>query len=348
MKKSLLALTLTAALFSCKKDIEQKTITATDNSGNGFIKGQLMKTIITPNGNGAWTNNTKVPAAGVNITARVATNGGNGIYPSSNYNSTEVFSGTTDANGWYNIAVKSNGTSNGVQAQVFVEGFNGTQDTLINGTTKVGRLCNYFGQSTFTQVYKGQTAFPWNNTFTWSFNNGNMTVVTDINNPTANNLGTAIVTGSVNMSFVRQSITVVSGTPQAAVYSNTNVPVPDGTKVYCTLTNDPLTLSPKVYQVSTTAGTYTFNLNTVNAGTPGFNQNSTIWVSDLVKSRDTVKVTVVMTGTTFVSSSTAAPVAGETGVYDASGLGQNHNSLFSNENRNSINFTYAAGNFQPN
>ena len=47
MKKSLLALTLTAALFSCKKDIEQKSITATDLSGNGWVKGSVEKTIIT-------------------------------------------------------------------------------------------------------------------------------------------------------------------------------------------------------------------------------------------------------------------------------------------------------------
>ena len=342
MKKSILALTLTAALFSCKKDIEQKTITATDISGNGFIKGSVEKTIITPNG-GVWTNNTKIPASGVNVTVRVSTQQ---IYPNSNYNSTEVFSGTTDANGYYSIAVKSNGTSNGVTASVFVEGFVGTQDTLINGVTKTGRSCNYFGSNQNTQIYKGQTN--WWNPSVWSFGNGNMTVHADLTNPNANVLGTAIVSGSVNLAYIRQAITVVSGTPGAPAYTETNVPVPDGSRVYCTLTQDPLTLTPRVYQVSTTAGTYTFNLNTVNAGTPGFAQNSVIWVSDVVKSRDTVKVTTVMTGTVFVSTSTAAPVAGKTGVYSGNTLNQNVNGLFSNENRNAINFTYSQFEFTAN
>ncbi|HRH10324.1 MAG TPA: hypothetical protein PLU73_02365 [Bacteroidia bacterium] len=345
MKKSLLALTLTAALFSCKKDIEQKSLDATDITGTGWVKGNLQKTIITPS-NGSWNNDTKVAAAGVNIQVRVATNGGNGIYPNSNYASTEVFTGQTDANGNFAIAVKSNGTSNGVSANIIIEGWQGTQDTLINGVTKVGRLCNYFGTSNNVTVYKGQATW-WNGINRWSFNVGNMSVVNDNNNPTSPNLGTAIVTGSVGYTVWQSSVNVISGTVQPAAITNTYVmKSPVGTKVYATFSNDPLTLSPKPYQATTDAnGSYTFNFATVNAGTPGFGQSASIWVSDLQATRDTMKITSVYTGTTFVSTSTAI-ATGKAGVYD--GFNNNQGSLFSNEVRNAVNFVHGFFSFTAN
>lgn len=348
MKKSLLALTLTAALFSCKKDIEQKSLEATDITGTGWVKGNLQKTIITPNGGGGWTNQTKVAAAGVNIQVRVATNGGNGIYPNSNYAATEVFTGQTDANGNYAIAVKTNGTNSGVNANIIVEGFQGTQDTLINGVTKVGRLCNYFGYSNNVTVYKGQATW-WNNMPTWQlgFGNNNMSVVNDNNNPTSSNLGTAVVTGSVGYTVWQSSLTVVSGTPGAPAITNTAVLTANaGTKIYATFSNDPLTLSPKMYETSTAAnGTYTFNFATVNNGTPGFAQNATIWIADYNTTRDTVKITSVYTGTTFVSTSTAM-ATGKSGTYN--GFNMNQNSLFSNEVRNANNFIFSFGSFTAN
>jgi len=345
MKKSLLALTLTAALFSCKKDIEQKSLEATDITGTGYVKGNLQKTVIAPNGGGGWNNDTKVAAAGVNISVRVATNGFNGIYPNSNYASTEVFSGTTDANGNFNIAVKTNGTTNGVNAQVFVEGWQGTQDTIINGVTKTGRLCNYFGITANLGVFKGQSSYL--NLNRWSFNVGNMSVVNDNNNPTSSNLGTAVVTGSVGYTVWQSSVNVISGTVQPAAITNTYVmKSPVGTKVYATFSNDPLTLSPKPYQATTDAnGSYIFNFATVNAGTPGFGQSASIWVSDLQATRDTMKITSVYTGTTFVSTSTAI-ATGRAGVYD--GFNNNQGSLFSNEVRNAVNFVHGFFSFTAN
>lgn len=345
MKKSLLALTLTAALFSCKKDIEQKSLEATDITGNGYVKGNLQKTIITPNGGGGWNNDTRVAAAGVNISIRVATNGFNGIYPNSNYVSSEIFSGTTDANGNFNIAVKSNGTTNGVNGTVFIEGWQGTQDTLINGVTKVGRLCNYFGTTANVAVFKGQSSYV--NFNRWSFNQGNMSVVNDLNNPNSSSLGTAIVTGSVGYTVWQSSLTVVSGTPGAPAITNTAVLTANaGTKIYATFSNDPLTLSPKMYETSTAAnGTYTFNFATVNNGTPGFAQNATIWIADYNTTRDTVKITSVYTGTTFVSTSTAM-ATGKSGTYN--GFNMNQNGLFSNEVRNANNFIFPFGNFTAN
>lgn len=350
MKKSLLALTLTAALFSCKKEIEQKSLSSEDISGDGWVKGNLQKTVITPVAGGAgWTNTVKVPAAGVNITIRVATNGANGIYPNSSYASTQVFTGTTDANGNYAIAVKSSGTGAGVAAAVSVEGFVGTQDTIINGVTKTGRTCQYIGQSSNVTVWKGQTT--WYSPNTWSFANNNMNVVVDIQNPNAVNIGTAVVTGSVSKSFIRWLTTIQTATPTSTVsaQSNTNVPVSGG-RVYLTLDVDPLTLSTKVYQTTTdAAGQYTFNVSTVNPGTPGYTQNSTVWVSDMVGTRDTVKVTVTMNGTATISNVTATPfTTGQAGVYSGNTLNQAQNALFSNEVRNAVNINYNSGTFTPN
>jgi len=351
MKKSLLALTLTAALFSCKKDIEQKTLEAKDISGNGWVKGNLQKTIITPNGGNPaqWTNTTKVPAVGVNITVRVATNGVDGIYPNSNYVSTEVFTGSTDANGNYAIGVKSNGTGAGVLATVLVEGFTGTQDTLINGTTKTGKWCAYIGSSSpaGTRVWKGQTT--WWNPNTWSFPNGNMTVIADITNPTGNNIGSAIITGSIAHSFVRSASTNNNGTITVAPPTSTDVPVPDGTKVWYTFDVDPLTLSTKVYQTTTSAGNYTFNVSTVNVGTTGFNQNGTVWLSDLTGTRDTVKCLTTITGTVVGVQTTATPfTTGKPGVWNAAGITSFQNALFSNEVRNAVNLTYNQASFTAN
>ena len=351
MKKSLLALTLTAALFSCKKDIEQKSLEATDITGMGWVKGTLRKTIITPNGGAGWTSDTKVPAAGVNVSVRVNKNGTFGIYPTSNQSGVEVFNGVTDANGNYAIAVKSNGTSNGVTALVLIEGFQGTQDTLINGVTKTGRLCNYFGMWQNMTVFKGQTTY-WNNNTNniseWAFYNGNMTVVNDNNNPTTNNIGTAQITGSVTFGVWTSSTNVVSGTVQpAAVNNNGLITAPAGTKVYYTFSTDPISLSTKVYETALAAnGTYTFDVQTVKANTPGFGQNGTLWIQDLRQSRDTIKVTSIYTGTTFVSSSTViAP--GKTGVYNAgpSNPFSNQNGLFNGEIRNGVNYNYNFGDF---
>ena len=46
------------------------------------------------------------------------------------------YTGTTDANGNYAINVKSN--SQGVAAMITIDGFTGTQDTIINNVTKTG------------------------------------------------------------------------------------------------------------------------------------------------------------------------------------------------------------------
>lgn len=350
MKKSLLALSLTTLVFaSCKKDIDQKSITTNETVGTGYVKGNLTKTIITPAGPNNWNNNTTVGAAGVNIAVRVAKNGANGLYPNSSIQGTDVYTGTTDANGNFNIAVKSNGRNGGVSADVMVEGWQATMDTVVNGVTKTGRLSNYFGAEQTVQVYVGQSTFV--NFNTWSMGNGNVTIVNDVNNPGTINQGTATITGSVNISHVRQMVTVVSGTPGAPVISNTQVPAPAGTKVYCTFNSDPTTFSTKVYQTTLDANAgYSFNIATVAMGTPGFNQNATVWVADFAATRDTVKVTTTMTGTVFVSSTTVV-ATGIPGIWNTSGTQNPINGLYNGELRNGGqggNFSFAAGSFSGN
>ena len=141
-----------------------------------------------------------------------------------------------------------------------------------------------------------------------------------------------MVTGSVGVSFVKASI---NGT-NAPVYSTTIVPVPNA-NVYMNLNIDPTTMATKQYMTTTDAsGNYTIVVSTVKSGTPGFNQNALIWVSDRAATRDTVKV---------VNNNTVNPyTTGPSGVYNAVNAIQL--GLFNTEIRNAVNLTY--GSFTPN
>jgi hypothetical protein len=317
MKKSLLALSLTALLFSCKKETTNPEFTATDMTGTGWLSGYASKTVITPNGTGGWTNTSRVPAQGVNVTVRVAKNQ---LYPASNAAGADVYSGTTDANGYYKIAIKSN--ASGVVGNVVIDGFYATQDTVINGVKKAGLWNTWTGLSTTRNIFIGQTT-----NLDHTFNATNPT-----SNPNNINIGSAIVTGSVSMNF---AMTTKTGT-NPAVPGTTNVPVPSGTKVYLDFTMDPTILAVKKYETTTdAAGSYTFNLATVAAGTTGFPQNATIWIADYARSRDTIKI-VVGTATTTVP--------GLNGVFNNTSTTQN--GVFNSEIRNAVNLNYGA--FTPN
>jgi hypothetical protein len=361
MKKSLLALSLTALLFSCKKDITQKSITAQEIVGTGYVKGQLTKQIIVSNttnganpftsGNG-WSN-ARVPAAGVNVTVRVAKSGNNGLYPNSQVQGTDVYTGTTDANGNFNIAVKSNGANQGVNAQILVEAFQGTMDSTYNGSTKTGRLCNYFGWSTNAQVYVGQSTYvngPFGANTTWIFGN-NMLNAVDPANPNTNStpfiLGTAVISGTaqINVPTSTKTGTAAPATITVSTISNTNIPAPAGLKVYCTFNNDPSTLGTKVYQTTTDAvGGYTFNIATLASGNPfwGPNQNYTVWFADFSGTRDTLKLYNNTVTTVSLSTST-----GLAGAWLVSGYTATGNGLWNNEIRNATNFNFN-GYFQAN
>ena len=321
MKKSLLALSLTALLFaSCKKDKPTTDFTATDVTGTSMVKGNVNKNVITPNGSGGWISSSRINMAGVVVTIKVNKGGSGGLYPNAVANGADVYSGTTDANGNYAINVKSN--SNGVSALITIDGFTGTQDTVINGVTKPGLYATYVGTSTTRNLFMGQ-----NTTFDHNFTASNVS-----SNPNIITIGSAVVTGSIGMQFVLKSRATATS---AAVFGTTVVPVPAGTKVYLDFDKDPTVLAIKRYETTTDAsGNYTFNLATVSSTATGFNQDADLWVADYSRTRDTVLV--VGTGTAAISG--GANITGKAGVYN-----QNTNftgGVYTSEIRNAINMSY--------
>ncbi len=316
MKKSLLALSLTALLFaSCKKDKKTTDFTATDVTGTSMVKGNVNKNVITPNGGGGWINTNRVNVAGVVVTIKVNKGGAGGLYPNAVANGADVYSGTTDANGNYAINVKSN--SNGVSALITIDGFTGTQDTIVNNATKMGLYATYVGTSTTRNLFMGQ-----NQQFDYNFTASNVS-----SNPNLIMTGTAIISGSININFVRKTVT---GTVTA--FSFTNLAVPANTPVYLSFDMDPSQLAPKMYQTTTAAnGTYTFSgISTVPSGTSGFSQNATIWINDYATGRDTANYN----GVNFISIT-----PGLQGVYNKV-TNASQTGVFSTEIRNAVNLTY--------
>ncbi|MDO8998909.1 MAG: hypothetical protein Q7W45_04015 [Bacteroidota bacterium] len=316
MKKSILALSITLALFSCKKKETTTDFTATDVTGTSVVKGNVNKNVITPNGVGAWTNTSRINMAGVVVTIKVNKGGAQGLYPNSTANGADVYSGTTDANGNYAISVKSNAT--GVSALITIDGFTGTQDTIINSVVKTGLYATYFGTSTTRTLFMGQ-----NTTFDHNFTATNVS-----SNPNNITIGTAQLSGSISMNM---ALTTKTGTnPIINIPTGTNVAVPAGITVYMSLDKDPTTLVAKLYTATTdAAGRYSFTFPTVAASTPGFFQNATIWVADHAANRDTLRI---------VNGSNAPTTAGPSGVFNNSST--NQGGLFNNENRNATNFSF--------
>jgi hypothetical protein len=311
MKKSLLALSLTALLFSCKKETTTD-FTATDVTGTTTVKGTCTKNIITPNGFGGWQNNSRVPAAGVLVQIKVNKNN---LYPNSIAQGADVYSATTDANGNWSMNVKSNAT--GVTAYMTIAGFNSTLDTLINGVTKTGLYANYFGTTSSFNCFMG-TTFEWG---TYGFNASNLS-----SNPNNIMIGSASISGSVSANHI---LSTTTGT-NPAVISTTNMAVPAGITVYMSIDKDPTLLATKNYTTTTDAnGRYSFNFPTVASGTSGFNQNATIWVADYATTRDTVRV---------VNGNNAPTITGRAGVFG--NVSTNQNGVYNNEIRNATNMNY--------
>lgn len=315
MKKSLLALSLTALFFSCKK--EKTEFTATDVTGNAVITGVCTKNVITPSTGtlGVWTTTARIPAAGVQVQVTVNKNS---LYPNSIAQGADVYSTSTDANGKYSLSVKANAT--GVNALFTIVGFNGTQDTIINGTKKAGLYANYFGtQYNINAIRMGATY----DQGVYNFIASNLST-----NPNNILVGTAVVSGSVSINHV---LTTKTGTAlPTSVPGGTNIAVPAGLTVYLSLDKDPTTLAPKMYTTQTDAnGRYSFTLNTVNSGTSGFNQNASIWVADYATTRDTVRI---------VDGNNAPTVTGRAGVFNS--ISTNQNGVYTNEIRNATNLNY--------
>lgn len=307
MKKSILFLALATTLFSCKKD-ETTEFKPTDVTGTSIVKGNVTKNIITPNGFGGWTTSSRIPAAGVAVSVKVNKNS---LYPNSTAQGADVYSGTTDANGNYAITIKSN--ANGVSAAVNIDGFTSTLDTLVNGVIKAGLLSNYVGTTQNRTVIMGQNSQVDHSFFA--------NVVTS--NPNNNlKIGTATITGSLAVNFVRE---ILTGT--VVSITSTNVPVA-GRTVYCNFSNDPNSLATRQYTATTDAnGYYTFNLTTVESGVSGFNQTANIFITDFATTRDTIKANNTIK-------------TGKAGVY--SGSSQFEFNVYNNNIRNAVHFFYSS------
>jgi hypothetical protein len=267
-----LLLLFSAALLTftaCKKE-EPEPFKATDVTGTTVVKGNITKNIITPNGNGGWLSTGRIPAQSVNVSVKVNKNS---LYPNSSAQGADVYSAVTDDKGNFSITVKTNAA--GVAAQVTVDGFSGTLDTLINGNFKTGLLSTYSGISFNTTLVMGQ-----NFTYNYAFTASNSQT-----NPNNIVIGNAVITGSVGLSLIKeiQTGTLVSLTTAYVPLTNY--------KVYLSLDKDPTTQTTRQYEVNTDGnGRFSFNLETVKQGTNGFPQNVTLWVNDLAATRDTVKL----------------------------------------------------------
>ena len=197
MKKTIILLSATAILFSCKKDDAINNFTQTDVTGTTILKGNINKNIITPNGNGSWKVDSKIPAVGISISIKVNKNS---LYPNSNAQGADVYTVTTNDKGDYSIAIKSNAT--GVAALISIDGFTSTLDTLINGTTKKGFYASYKDTTINRTLFMGQSS-----QLNYNFRNSNV-----ITNPNDIIFGSAVITGSVGVVFWKQVKTVVSTT----------------------------------------------------------------------------------------------------------------------------------------
>lgn len=261
-----------ALTAGCKKKEEPVPFTATDVTGTTVVKGTVSKSVITPDGSGGWTSSSGASAAapGVNVNITVKKSS---LYPNSNAQGADVYSAKTDSAGNFSIPVKSN--AGGVTANITIEGYSATLDTVVNGQTKKGLLTAFEGTNMQLTLVMGQTQQV----------NHRLTVQNIATNPNTLKTGTAMVTGSVSISLIEETMT---GT--LVSYSPVNIAPPAGHKVYLRLTNDPISGAEKTYETTTDAnGVYSFQISTVESGSAGFPQNATIWINDYAATRDTLK-----------------------------------------------------------
>ncbi|MBX3163008.1 MAG: hypothetical protein KF900_00890 [Bacteroidetes bacterium] len=304
MKKSILILSLTAAMFSCKKT-EKTEFTPTDVTGNSVVRGKVTKEVIIPNGSANWSNST-VGAAGVkvNVTIRKSS-----LYPNSNAQGADVYSTTTDSLGNYAITVKSNAA--GVNASISFDGFISTLDTVINGVTKTGLSASYSGNVQNRTLIMGQSAqVDYNSNATTAANPNNIKI------------GTATVTGSLGIRHYTRGTEASTST----IVFDTTIALANRV-VYLDFSKDPTLLTTKTYTTTTDAnGKFTFNVSTVASGTSGFNaQNATIWIPDMIATRDTLKAP-------------SSRVTGKSGVFNKTTLGVNGIYTGDIKNANYINY----------
>jgi hypothetical protein len=269
---------------------------------------------LTPNFGNPGVNDLYVPAEGVNVTVRVKKYGNNGLYPAVSETQRpdgyDSYTATTDANGRYSITVKSNGL--GVQAIVSTNEFTGTKDTIMGTVVKTGLLSKYDATSQSLIVAKGVNV-------DYSREVDGNTLV---GAPNVINAGTAIITGTVGIGYIKKRTGFTLDTTLALA----------GATVYFEYDRDPVTLQKKVYTATTDAtGKYTFTVATPNQNVSGFNQQGKLWINDRAATLDTFTVA-------------NSRVTGRSGVY----FGDNYTigGVYSTAIRNANHIGYYVWNFQ--
>jgi hypothetical protein len=256
MKNTFLLIGLTAILFSCKKK-EDNNFEAQDMTGNTVVEGIATKQV---GGN-------TTPVSGAVVTVKIKNSGSGGLYPGSSAVGSEVYTGSTDANGRYSINVKTNGT--GVNSEITFKGFTAKNDTAI------AAIVYDYPTTMYSQtLYKGV-----------NFTQNHAYAGTPLVTPSNQGMGTAMVTGSVyKPTWVHAAAT------GAATYS-VNFPAANRV-VYLEYDKDPMTLTKKIYTTTTDAsGRYSFTISTPNMGITGFANAAKVYTNDWATTNDTVKFT---------------------------------------------------------
>ncbi len=249
MKKSILILAFIGVLVSCKKEEVAEEFKATDLTGTTTIKGMVTK----PQSTGS-----NVPAVGVSISVKV---NNADLYPNSpTATGSQVYTGTTDANGYYNISVKTLGGA-GISALVTINNIVSTYDP-INGTQAI-----FDGTSATFTLISGVTK-DYNYTMT----------STTIGSPVTT--GTAVVTGTLKVMHYEEA---PAGVYTLKAYNLANH------AVQLDFDKDPTTQLVKTYSGTTDAsGNFSFTVSTTAAA--GYNNTAKLYVIDYSATQDTFKI----------------------------------------------------------
>lgn len=249
MKKSFLTIGLAVLLFSCKKPAKT-TFTPTDQTGIATLKGNITK---------QQAATSPVPVSGVNVSVKI---NNTDLYPNSpTATGSQVYNGTTDANGNYNISVRTVGGI-GCPALITINNVVSTFDPI------TGTQATFAGTVNSTmRLITGVTQ-----DFDYSMmNSSNLGTLTT---------GTATVMGTIKVVFFKENPT--------GVYTPTSYSLANHT-VYLDFDRDPSTQVVKTYSTTSDAnGNFSFNITTTAAA--GYNDKAKLYVVDYPTTQDTIKL----------------------------------------------------------
>jgi hypothetical protein len=253
MKKTLLTIGVVAALFSCSKEDEITVLEATDLTGTAVVTG----TISGDNPLNGWNT---AGLEGVPVSIRVDNDQ---LYPNnSSAQGSEVYSGTTDAEGRYSISVTVNQEGSAANVtfgnKIIIDPANGYSYTFSDDNSSSGSYTLYANQNKVIDTEYD------------SDSNGNANTAP---------VGTGEVRGKV---YIEKSIEWAAGVFKDTLYylDNQNV-----TLVY---DYDPTTRMPKTYTATTDAnGDYSFTVDCVD-NMYQFDDDYEITIPDMNATFDTI------------------------------------------------------------